>query len=344
MRRFTQIVGLSADRRIPRIGKIRLGIKKKHPQSGKEYPVEVDYFLLHPPAADDPPSAHDAFEKFVEVYGDKPKELEVVIPSEDRSVVFPQRYKCYGSSTGLKCVGDGQTAERVGAALGKSGDEATEFFEVPCPSPSECDFAEKHGCRPIGSLFVMLPRVSLGGCFQIDVGGINSIISINSALDHIRALCGRTSGILVPDGDGGYRSPLFLKRVPFRTQGGGRVSVHYLVAIEPRLTVEDLAKLRTEIAPSRPEQRPALPPAGEEGGFGEETSAGEGIGVEDDEPTPEPAKPDPWKEIERLFEVLNVPPKMRSSYKEGYRETPEDLLKILRRKAKAQGLDVEEAE
>ena len=70
-------------------------------------------------------------------------------------------------------------------SLGKQGDESSEFFEVACPTPDDCDFAREHGCKPVGSLYVILPRISLGGCFQIDVSGINSILNINSAVEHV---------------------------------------------------------------------------------------------------------------------------------------------------------------
>lgn len=243
MRRFVRIEGLSDARRLPRIGKIRLGIKVKS-RDGKERPQEVDYFVLHPPAPEDGASSHEAYERFVEAYGEKPRELEVVLPTEAPATFFPQRYKCYGAS-GLKCIGDGVAADRIGAAMGKTDEEATEFFEISCPTPAECDFAERHGCRPVGSLYVLLPRVSLGGCFQIDVSGVNSIMNLNSSIDHIRAVCGRVSGILVPPstGDGTYRSPIVLKRVPHKTQGGGRVSVHYPVTLDLRLGLDDLSRL-----------------------------------------------------------------------------------------------------
>jgi len=42
--KFTRIKGLSSIRRLPRLGKIRLGIKKVTAK-GKEYPSETDYFV-----------------------------------------------------------------------------------------------------------------------------------------------------------------------------------------------------------------------------------------------------------------------------------------------------------
>ena len=241
MKRFTQIAGLSEARRLPRIGKIRLGTKVLS-RAGKEIPKELEYFLLPEPGADEAPSVREAFARFRKAYGERPREIEVVLPHEEVSVFFPQRYKCYGAS-GLRCVGDGVTAERIGRAMGKEGEEAGEFFEVACPTPDECDFAHAHGCRPVGSLFVILPRVSLGGCFQIDVSGVNSILNVNSAIDHIRSVCGRVAGLVVRRGDEVF-VPLILKRVPTSTQGGGRTSIHYPLALELRLDLEDLPRYR----------------------------------------------------------------------------------------------------
>jgi len=66
------IKGLSEQRRLPRIGKIRLGVKKKSPRTGAEYPVATDYFVC--------PTEVQA------VYGEKPKRLDVIIPLEDEEI------------------------------------------------------------------------------------------------------------------------------------------------------------------------------------------------------------------------------------------------------------------
>ena len=44
------IKGLSEQRRLPRLGKIRLGVKKKN-QKGIEYPASTDYFVCPPGSA-----------------------------------------------------------------------------------------------------------------------------------------------------------------------------------------------------------------------------------------------------------------------------------------------------
>jgi hypothetical protein len=62
------IKGLTQVRRLPRLGKIKMGIKVKT-TLGVEYPQKTDYFVVPPEVAD--------------VYGDRPKALDIIIPVED---------------------------------------------------------------------------------------------------------------------------------------------------------------------------------------------------------------------------------------------------------------------
>lgn len=331
MKRYTTIAGLSEARRLPRIGKLRLGTKVPS-RSGKEIPKELDYFLLHPPGPDDPISVQVAFSTFRKVYGDKPRELDVVIPSDDAGVFFPQRYKCYGSS-GLRCIGDGATAERIGSALGRQGEEAGEFFEIPCPTPDECEFAQQHGCRPVGSLFVILPRVTLGGCFQVDVSGINSILNINSAVEHVRTLCGRVTGLIFRQG-AETKSALVLKRVPTRTQGGGHAAMHYPITLELRMSIDEL---REVMGPRLPElAAPASPASTEAAGATQGTPEQESA-IEKPPETQSNASPDIWTRIDTAFAKAGIDPKIRDSYRRGYAKRPEELLAFLLRKADRAG-------
>jgi len=175
--KYTSIKGLSQARRLPRLGKIRLGIKKVSAKTGKEYPAEVDYFVCPP--------------EVQKVYGEKPKELDVIIPVEDEAMFFPQALKWY-TQTKLMCKGDGETAIRLDPKTG-------EMFETDCP----CEKLDSGECSQKAHLMVMLPKVSMGGVWQIDTGSVNNIIEINSSIEMIRSLCGRIALI-----------PLKLRRVP----------------------------------------------------------------------------------------------------------------------------------
>lgn len=181
--KYTRIKGLSDVRRFPRLGKIRLGLKRKA-ASGMEYPSETDYFVV-------PQEIEDK-------YGPRPKLLKVMFPVNDLETVFPQAYKFYGASTGIKCIGDGEAASR---AVEKNGEVIMET--VDCPSPENCAYSQTknkkgemhNGCARRGHLMVMLPDVNPGGVYQIDIGSANSIIDLNSGIEYISEIMRGMTGI-----------------------------------------------------------------------------------------------------------------------------------------------------
>jgi hypothetical protein len=228
---FTRIKGLSDKRRLPRLGKIRLGVKAVS-QGGKSYPVEKRYFILPPEVA--------------KVYGQQAEEIDVMFPLEDERTIFPQRLVWFGQSRGPKCMGDGEKARRINEQGG--------YDDRPCP----CDLLKKKECMQRANLLVMLPKVSVGGVYQIDISSYHSIVDLNSGIDYIRALLGRISMV-----------PLKLKRVARETHGSGRKETHYplQIAFEGNLDalmafkkgVPQLTRGSAEVSPadlSNPEMDP----------------------------------------------------------------------------------------
>lgn len=244
MRSMTSIKGLSEVRRLPRLGKIRLGIRVAtekgrtkdclHPQDSFcfrcSYPKEVPYFVL-------PPEARA-------VYGDQPTEIDIMFPVDDPAVIFPQAYKAYGSDQGLKCKGDGESALRRLADVSdpayqllmeQSGQQPNDLVEIPCP----CPLLESGKCGPKGCLMVMLPRVSCGGVYQIDTGSQGNLIEINSALEFLQGLLGRISMV-----------ELKLRRVAQEIQhpdlrtGKVTKSTHYLLKLIFEGSLERVLQLR----------------------------------------------------------------------------------------------------
>lgn len=210
MKKFSRVKGVSERRRLPRLGKIRLGFKKVT-KSGKEYPAEADYFICPP--------------EVQKTYGEKPKELDIVFPVEDPEVFFPQSYKAYGIDQRLKCKGDGEVAIRVNQETG-------DLEERDCP----CEWLEEGKCAIRGHLLVILPKVSMGGTYQIDTGSYHNIVSINSYIDYLRALVGRVSLI-----------PLILRRVEQVVQApDGKARKHYLLQLELSADFETIVKMRKE--------------------------------------------------------------------------------------------------
>lgn len=179
------IKGLSEQRRLPRLGKIRLGIKKVSQRTRGEYPVATDYFVCPP--------------EVVAVYGQKPKKLDVIIPLEDEEVWASQYYRQYSMSRGLVCKGDGETCRRMvdnatGELAGKDTKEITWCEGGECLGQDCADYKGK-ACQEVMNLQVMLPKVPGLGIWQIDTGSIHSIMNINNCATMIRAMCGRVSWI-----------------------------------------------------------------------------------------------------------------------------------------------------
>jgi len=172
------IKGISEVRRLPRLGKIRLGIKETSPKTGNPYPKAVDYFVCNADAST-PEAAARAFH---EVYPDKPRALDIMFPTENKDQFFAQFYRRYGSGSGLLCKGDGETAMEIDRETG-------EIHEIEC-NPLECEWAIKKHCRPVGTLQFLLYKVPGLGVWQIDTSSYHSIVNLNSAIDFVRALTG----------------------------------------------------------------------------------------------------------------------------------------------------------
>lgn len=192
--KITRVQGISEKRRLPRLGKIRLGVKVINPKTGNEYPKETPYFVVP--------------EEVAKVYGSQPIELDVMFPVNSLDIVFPQAFKWYGDQKGLKCIGNGQIAYRL-------DENSREMIERECP----CELLG-NGCALRCHLLVILPKVNMGGVYQIDVGSYNSVVDINSGLEYIEFLIGRFAMV-----------PLKLRRVPREIPYEGQKRLHYPLQI-----------------------------------------------------------------------------------------------------------------
>ena len=214
------IKGLSQARRLPRAGIIRLGCKKKN-DAGKEYPVETDYFICP-----------DIVKK---VYGDTPKELDIMFPVEDEEKFFQQFYKMYGNGV-LLCRGDGEVGTFFDFKAGN-------FSERECP----CSNLDSGKCKAIGILQFLLPKVKeSAGVWQISTGSKNSIIDLNSGVEICRGMFGRIAMI-----------PLILKRDLTETQKLDKTGVkkgrHYTMKLSWPMSIMEMQQLS-----SRPMHRALL--------------------------------------------------------------------------------------
>lgn len=174
-------------------------VQKLTGKGAVEYPKETPWFVV--------PAEVEA------VYGAQPTELDVMLPHEDPEVFFPQKLAMYGSGTGLQCHGDNQKAKRLNAA--------GQWEDRTCPCEHLKSAENPRGaCTEQSSLMVLLPKVSMGGCYQITTGSFHSTVTVNSALDYIRALAGRLALI-----------PLKLRRVPRETHNDGKKQTHYTLEL-----------------------------------------------------------------------------------------------------------------
>jgi len=165
------IKGLSDQLRLPRLGKIRLGEKvEKVTKQGKkvEYPRSLDYFVVP--------------EEVKKVYGDKPRQLDIMFPTNDEEAIFPQYYKRYGSQKGLICKGDGKQAVEI--------TDNGEMTEIDCLGKN-CPHFQNGDCKIVGNLHVLLWKVPGLGVYQIDTSSTNSILNINNGLLMIKGMFGR---------------------------------------------------------------------------------------------------------------------------------------------------------
>ncbi len=244
------IPGTSDVARLPRLGKIRLGEKRKN-ANGKEYPASLDHFSFV-----DVPEVE-------EIYGKTCKELDILIPVEQIDAFFSQKLKAYRAS-GLFCSSDdGLEATRVRLGLSDGGEftkvpkgqafdrvgedyiqkhglavEVGEMYDLPCPH-EECPIFKTGKCKGIGRLMFLLPKVKRFGCYEISTSSWNGIVNVNNYLNAIRGAAGRVSMI-----------PLKLKLVAQDAQVEGKKKVIHVLEIEFQGSITELQGYARKLLPA----------------------------------------------------------------------------------------------
>jgi len=215
---------LSDIRRMPRLGKIRLGIKVQPVVEGKNpYPRATDYFVVP-----------DEIKDFV---GEKPKKLNIMFPKEEVDQFAQQWLRCYSFTQGLVCKGDGITATRKldvdTEDIAHSTTHEWEFRDNWGCNPDTCVQYQEKQCRRVMNLLFLMPDVPGLGCWQLDTTSFYSIVNVNSCLDLIKKLCGRISFI-----------PLTLSLEPLEVSPPGitKKTVHILF-IRSEVKLADIQRL-----------------------------------------------------------------------------------------------------
>ena len=177
------IKGVTEVVRLPRLGKIRLGVKIENAE-GTIYPSPTEYFVCP--------------EEVRKVFGERPRELRIMFPTDDETQWASQYLRCYSATRGLICRGDGLTAVvradiHTGEIAGENS-EITELREITC-NPVKCVYHQQGQCRRVMNLQFLLPDCPGFGVYQLDTSSFYSIVRVNSSLKLIRGICGRLSMI-----------------------------------------------------------------------------------------------------------------------------------------------------
>ncbi len=226
------IKNVSDIRRLPRVGKIRLGIKTKT-SAGKEYPKEVDYFVFDPQTPSELENKR-ILDEVSKLYGEKPKQIKIMFPVADTDLIFPQWYKRYGKTSSLQCKGDGETAvvthPEFAEGLEIVGETEEGLKRVKC-NGKECVYCKEKQCGMVGTLQVLLPEIPGAGVWQITTGSFNSIVNLNSCIDYVKSVCGRAHMI-----------PLTLERREQTISHDGTARKHYILHLNMDIALKDLQK------------------------------------------------------------------------------------------------------
>jgi hypothetical protein len=227
------IKGVSDVVRLTRLGKIRLGVKREN-ADGSFDPVPTDYLVCP--------------DEVKQVFGEKPKELRIMFPTDDDSQWASQYYRFYSDSGILLCRGDGNTAlgriETIDWERSSNMKTIAKMLEIPC-NPDTCPCYQERYCRRVMSLQFLLPDCPGLGVYQLDTGSIHSIIAINSSIKLIRAICGRLAMI-----------PLSLKLVEQDVMVEGKKETVWILNLSSPCSLAEIQKF----AMIPPHQVLVLPP------------------------------------------------------------------------------------
>lgn len=370
-----EIPGLTDRPRLPRLGKIRLGIKKQG-QHG-EYPSAVDHFVVP--------------EVVQRVYGAKPRELDIVFPTDEVARVAGAFWKMYTATRGKVCTGDGERAVRIidldklspagdhsqdemDAALVTATSKNWERREIFCPA-HDCVFAKKGHCKAVMNLLFLLPKVQGVGVWQLDTSSVNSILDVRGGIQLVQKLTGGPIAgvplkLRVEPTDAypeGRKKVVFtLKLVSPATLGkvlaAGEQNLRALLIDEETGTPVALPEPRQVPPPEEPEadlypasvvtpnpqreeaDEAPIEAAAARGSAAPSTPeplkrdrAAEDSGRTSTEPPAAQSEVDVAAQIEQLFEELNVPAKERGMWRKNYEGRAAALLKMLQHTAKTKG-------
>ena len=221
---MSPIKGISETVWLPRLGKIRLGTKEEG-LGGQPRPVPTDHFVCP--------------DEVKKVFGEKPKELHIMFPNENREQWASQYLQCYSESGNLVCSGTGDKALSKFEIKSSEMKEATPLlFEVPC-NPSTCSFYQQGDCRKVMNLRFLLPDCPGFGVYQLDTGSFYSMRNINDFLNLLENVCQRVSMI-----------PLTLQLVEQPVRPDGNEKIAYVLKLTSDMSLVEAQKF-SQIPPGK---------------------------------------------------------------------------------------------
>jgi len=220
------IKGLTDRFRPPHKGRVRLGEKNE-----KGYPVKTNYFVLK-----DAPGLE-------EIFGANPRELIIQFYSNDPRECFDTSLMWW-SKTGLKCRGDGETAERF--------DEFGEPEPITC-TYTECEHYRNGDCKERGILRFIVKESKGLGYYDLVTSSIKSIREISqffTAMENLKIDYAGADMIL----------RLAPSEVVYEKDGKKHTTTVYTLSLNTEASFQDLLTGKKELT----EAKKALPEAKEE--------------------------------------------------------------------------------
>jgi hypothetical protein len=181
------IKGISDEFRLPRVGKIHLGVKKQGAKG--EYPSPVPYFVVR--ESDTTPL--EAAEAFKGIYHEEPTELHIMFPTNDPEDWSDQYLRYYTASWGLTCKGDGELgrAKWDGAAKTWASKQTKDWDWLYIDTCGEgCQLYQEGRCKPVMRLSFLLRDVPGLGIWQVDTSSVHSMRNINGMVELVRRITG----------------------------------------------------------------------------------------------------------------------------------------------------------
>lgn len=227
--------------RLPRVGKLHLGWRDE-----RQVPHGSDHFIVR----EDNTTPGWAAAAFFEVYGEAPKSIDVMFPSDDVQDWCDPYYRLFSQSWQQVCKGDGETAQAKwdpnqdglrppGVDSGTWANKKTDNWvprSIPCLA-EDCpqQQGDRPACRMSLNLFVLLPKVRGIGCWQVDSRSIHGVRNLLNSVALVRTVTGgRVRGV-----------PLTLSVVPRNVSPPGvkTKTVYVLELSMPGYRLEDLVQV-----------------------------------------------------------------------------------------------------